>query len=180
MSKASLPQGPDMWYLTFYEKKYPYTKPQSPTPFVSKSHPSHFCTKLVSKTKNLVWNQYTLFDSSRFIYSDCESSPVKMAMPTGEHCWKKNSGAPWARTSNLRSFWIDSKSNALSTALSRKICELGFKHCTVHRYSTCIALVKLGIQRTLGCWFEPMVHHYFSSSNVCLLTIRMNEAWRIK
>ena len=26
-----------------------------------------------------------------------------MAMPTGEHCWKKNSDAPWARTSNL---WI--------------------------------------------------------------------------
>ena len=31
--------------------KYPYTKPQSPTPFNSNSHPSHFCTKLVSKTK---------------------------------------------------------------------------------------------------------------------------------
>ena len=30
--------------------KYPYTKPQSPTPFNSNSHPSHFCTKLVSKT----------------------------------------------------------------------------------------------------------------------------------
>ena len=23
MSKASLPQGPDMWYLTFYENKVP-------------------------------------------------------------------------------------------------------------------------------------------------------------
>ena len=30
--------------------KYPYTKPQSPTNFNSKSHPSHFCTKLWSKT----------------------------------------------------------------------------------------------------------------------------------
>ena len=30
--------------------KYPYTKPQPPTPFNSKSHPSHFCTKLWSKT----------------------------------------------------------------------------------------------------------------------------------
>ena len=30
--------------------KYPYTKPQSPTLFISKSHPSHFCTKLWSKT----------------------------------------------------------------------------------------------------------------------------------
>ena len=29
--------------------------------------------------------------------------------------------------------------------------------------------VRLGIQRTLGCWFEPTVHHYFSSSNVRLL-----------
>ena len=29
---------------------YPYTKPQSPTPFNSNSHPSHFCTKLWSKT----------------------------------------------------------------------------------------------------------------------------------
>ena len=46
---------------------------------------------------------YTLFDSSRFIHSDSESSPVQMAMPTSEHCWKKNSGALWARTSNL---WI--------------------------------------------------------------------------
>ena len=30
--------------------KYPYTKPQSPIPFNSNSHPSHFCTKLWSKT----------------------------------------------------------------------------------------------------------------------------------
>ena len=30
--------------------KYPHTKPQSPTPFNSNSHPSHFCTKLWSKT----------------------------------------------------------------------------------------------------------------------------------
>ena len=30
--------------------KYPYTKPQSPTPFNSNSYPSHFCTKLWSKT----------------------------------------------------------------------------------------------------------------------------------
>ena len=30
---------------------------------------------------------------------------------------------------------LDSKSNALSTALPRWICEVGFKHCTVLRYS---------------------------------------------
>ena len=30
---------------------------------------------------------------------------------------------------------LDSKSNALPTALPRKICEVEFKHCTVHRYS---------------------------------------------
>ena len=35
--------------------KYPYTKPQSPTLFISKSHPSHFCTKLWSKTQR--WDQ---------------------------------------------------------------------------------------------------------------------------
>ena len=29
--------------------------------------------------------------------------------------------------------------------------------------------VRLGIQRSLGCWFEPPVYHYFSSSNVRLL-----------
>ena len=34
--------------------KYPYTKPQSPTLFISKSHPSHFCTKLWSKTHALL------------------------------------------------------------------------------------------------------------------------------
>ena len=33
--------------------KYPYTKPQSPTLFISKSHHSHFCTKLWSKTQKL-------------------------------------------------------------------------------------------------------------------------------
>ena len=27
-----------------------------------------------TKGKNLVWNQYTLFDSSRFIHSECGSS----------------------------------------------------------------------------------------------------------
>ena len=30
-----------------------------------------------TKDKNLVWNQYTLFDSPRFIYSECGSSPVQ-------------------------------------------------------------------------------------------------------
>ena len=30
--------------------KYPYTKPQSPTLFITKSHTSHFCTKLWSKS----------------------------------------------------------------------------------------------------------------------------------
>ena len=35
---------------------------------------------LQTKHKNLVWNQYTLFDSSLFSHSDCESSPVKMYM----------------------------------------------------------------------------------------------------
>ena len=29
-----------------------------------------------TKDKNLVWNQYTLFDSLRFIHSECRSSPV--------------------------------------------------------------------------------------------------------
>ena len=48
--------------------------------------------------KNLVSNQYTLFDLSRFIHSDCGSSPVKMY--TSEHCLKKNSCAQLARNSN--------------------------------------------------------------------------------
>ena len=38
----------DIWHSI--KIKYPYTKPQSPTPFNSNSHPSHFCTKLWSKT----------------------------------------------------------------------------------------------------------------------------------
>ena len=38
----------DIWHSM--KIKYPYTKPQSQTPFNSNSHPSHFCTKLVSKT----------------------------------------------------------------------------------------------------------------------------------
>ena len=30
-----------------------------------------------TKDKNLVWNQYTLFDSSCFIHSECGSSPAQ-------------------------------------------------------------------------------------------------------
>ena len=44
-----------------------------------------------------------------------------MAMPTGEHCWKKNSGAPWARTSNLRSFWIPSLTHSPPRYLGRYV-----------------------------------------------------------
>ena len=69
---------------------------------------------LTSRTRN----QYTLFDSPRFIHSDCGSSPVKMAMPTGEHCWKKNSDAPWARTSNL---WIPSLTRSPLSYLGRYV-----------------------------------------------------------
>ena len=50
MSKASPLQEPDMWYLTFYENKVPIYQSQSPTPFNSNSHTSHFCTKMWSKT----------------------------------------------------------------------------------------------------------------------------------
>ena len=42
----------DIWHSI--KIKYPYTKPQSPTPFNSNSHPSCFCTKLWSKTQG-VW-----------------------------------------------------------------------------------------------------------------------------
>ena len=58
------------------------------------------CAKLPDAQDDRICS-YTLFDSSRFIHSDFGSSPVKKAMPTGEHCWKKSNGAPWARTSNL-------------------------------------------------------------------------------
>ena len=39
-------------------------------------------------------------------------------MPTGEHCWKKNSGAPWARTSNL---WIPSLTRSPLRCLGRYV-----------------------------------------------------------
>ena len=81
-----------------------------------------------TKDKNLVWNQYTLFDSSRFIYSDCRSSPVKMYMPTSEHCWKKNRGAQWVRTSNL---WITGLT-CYQLSYIRKYVEWDFNfYCTV-------------------------------------------------
>ena len=41
-----------------------------------------------------------------------------MAMPTGEHCRKKNSGAPWARTSNL---WIPSLTRSPLSYLGRYV-----------------------------------------------------------
>ena len=37
-------------------------------------------------------------------------------MPTGEHCWKKNSGAQWLNQQPL-----DPKPNALPTELSREM-----------------------------------------------------------
>ena len=53
MSKASPPQGPDMWYLTFYENTVPiYQTTISNSLYFKISHYiySHFCTKLWSKT----------------------------------------------------------------------------------------------------------------------------------
>ena len=52
-------------------------------------------------------------------------------MPTGEHCWKKKKMAHRGREPATFVFQV----HALSTALPRKIYEVGFKHCTVHRYS---------------------------------------------
>ena len=52
MSKASLPQGPDMWYLTFYENKVPIYQTTISNSLYFKISPSHFCTKLWSKTKH--------------------------------------------------------------------------------------------------------------------------------
>ena len=46
MSEASPPQGPDMWYLTFYQNKVLIYQA-----IVTNSiSTSHFCTKLSSKT----------------------------------------------------------------------------------------------------------------------------------
>ena len=56
--------------------------------------------------------------SSWTFHSDCGSSPVTMAMTTGEHCWKKNSGAPWARTSKL---WIPSLTRSPLSYLGRYV-----------------------------------------------------------
>ena len=59
-----------------------------------------------------------------------------MVMPTGEHCRKKNTNVLAHRGLEPATFRpLDSKSNALPTALPRKICDVGFKHCTVRRYS---------------------------------------------
>ena len=49
---------------------------------------------------------------------------TRMYMPTSEHCWKKNSGAQWAR-SNQQS--QDYSPNAFPTELHREICRGGFK-----------------------------------------------------
>ena len=50
----------DIWHSM--KISYPYTKAQSPTPFNSNPHPSHFCTKLRSKTQDLLlhilWQVY--------------------------------------------------------------------------------------------------------------------------
>ena len=59
MSKANPTQGPDMWYFTFYENKVPIyqTTISNSLYFKLKSHTSHFCTKLWSKTYGLYVKQ---------------------------------------------------------------------------------------------------------------------------
>ena len=59
-----------------------------------------------------------MIDSSPFIHCDCWSSPVKMYMPTGEHCWKKNSGAQWTRANNL---WIPSLTRSVLNYVGRYV-----------------------------------------------------------
>ena len=53
------------------------------------------------KIRILLETSVLYFNSSSFSHSDFGSSPAKTYMPTSEHCWKKNSDAQWARTSNL-------------------------------------------------------------------------------
>ena len=49
-------------------------------------------------------------------------------MPTGKHCWKKNSGTKWARTSNL---WIPSLTRSLLSYVGRYVeWDLNF-YCTL-------------------------------------------------
>ena len=61
----------------------------------------------------------------------------KMAMPTGEHWWKKNSGAPWARTSNL---WIPSLTRSPLSYLGIYVeWDLNF-YCTVLYLATMLHL----------------------------------------
>ena len=75
-----------------------------------------------TKDKNLVWNQYTLFDSLRFIHSECGSSPVQT-------CANKRTlleKIVFTAGSNQRP--LDYKSNAFPTELGGLICKVGFKH----------------------------------------------------
>ena len=51
---------------------------------------------------------------------------VGLHMPTSEHCWK-NSGAQWARTSNLR---ITAKTDSQLSYIGRYV-ELDNFYCTV-------------------------------------------------
>ena len=60
-----------------------------------------------------------------------------MYMPTGEHCWKKNSGTQWARTSN---FWISSLTRSLLSYVGRYVeWDLNF-YCTVLYIATMLHL----------------------------------------
>ena len=75
-----------------------------------------------TKDKNLVWNQYTLFNSSRFIHSECGSSPVQTCdikrTLLEEKYW-------FTAGSNQRP--LDYKSNAFPIELDGLICRVGFK-----------------------------------------------------
>ena len=74
---------------------------------------------MYTKDKNIVWNQYTLFDSPRFIHSDCGSSPAKT--------YAKQSNIAGRKTVGSNQQLLDYSPNAFLTELCREIYSVGFK-----------------------------------------------------
>ena len=86
-----------------------------------------------------------------------------MYMPTGEHCWKKNSGAQWAQTSN---FWITSLTRSLLSYVGRyEVWDLIF-YCEVLYIATMLHL----IAETRGRPVASSIYHiiFIKTENVVI------------
>ena len=152
----------DIWLSM--KKKYPYTKPQSPTPFNSNSHPSHFCTKLWSKTWDSFKKNNYFFISSHVDFR-YKAEEIKFYSETniveafrGMHVLPTKHSYVWL----LRKcdYWTDTQTDAGQGDPYVKLCFAGDTKSSneVHCEKTLIASVNLWKNNQITsktCFLKP-------------------------